>query len=56
MNSKEFKKIRTRLKLSQPAMAKKLDVTSGTVSRWECGVCDIPGPVAILMRIFEMKG
>jgi len=53
MTVEEFKAIRLRLKVSQPGMAKMLDVTSGTVSRWKRGVCDIPGPVGVLMRIFD---
>ena len=54
MSSEEFKKIRKRLGLSQEKLADELGVAQGAVSFWENGQRPIPGPVAIVMRLWEV--
>jgi len=38
MNANEIKQLRLKLKLTQEGLARKLDITSQSVSRWERGL------------------
>jgi len=51
MNSATFRRLRTRLALSQAKLAETMGVSPNTVYRWEAGSVEIPPPVAVLMRL-----
>lgn len=53
MRGPEFRKARLALDLSQPQLAKALEVEGGdrTIRKWETGERPVPGPVAVLMRL-----
>ena len=54
MTPTEFKAIRHALGLSAQGLARALGVSDGrTVRRWEAGDRDIPGPVRVLMLIWQ---
>lgn len=57
MNVKEFKKIRSRMKLSQAELARELGVSRAAVSRWESGDRSIDSILALAMNcLSERKG
>ena len=49
MNAKELKRIRRKLDMTQPDLAKRLEVTWRTVARWEAG-SKIPETVRLALR------
>jgi DNA-binding transcriptional regulator YiaG len=49
LKAAELKRARLRLGLTQVELAKVLNVTSATVSRWERGEHKIPGAVALAL-------
>lgn len=51
MNGATFRRLRTRLALSQAKLAETMGVSPNTVYRWEAGSVEIPPPVAVLMRL-----
>lgn len=54
MTPNEFKAARTALGLSQSDLAALVQVQSDrTVRKWETGERDIPGPVIVLLWLFE---
>lgn len=58
MTPAQFKVIRETLGLSQAALALLLQMGADggrTVRRWELGERSIPGPVAVLMRLFSAR-
>lgn len=56
MNSKEIKKIRLREKVSQPILAKYLNVSPSTVKHWERGEKRPSGAALKLLNILNSKG
>ena len=53
MTPVEFKAARHALGLSAEGLARTIGVATGrTVRKWEAGDRDIPGPAALLMRLF----
>lgn len=53
MTPRQFRKIRTRLGLSQSEMARKLRLGkqgARTVRRWELNETPVPGPVSVAME------
>lgn len=58
MTPSEFKSIREALGLTQSALASLFAMGGDgarTVRRWETGERSIPGPVAVLMRLFSAR-
>ena len=55
MKSKEFKRIRKAIKMSQAQLAKLLGVTVTAVARWERDERPISGPVALAMKLLLEK-
>ena len=53
MTKEEIKDLRSRLKLTQPELAYKLDVAPMTVSRWERGVSE---PSKIFIKLMQKMG
>lgn len=51
MNGATFRRLRTRLALSQAKLAETMGVSPNTVYRWEAGLVEVPPPVAVLMRL-----
>ena len=56
MNGAAFRRLRTRLGLSQAKFARKIGVSPNTVYRWEAGAVAIPPPVAVLLRLLVEQG
>ena len=52
----EIKRIRRRLKVSQPVFAAFLNVTKSTVAQWEQGERKPRGPSLKLLELVERKG
>lgn len=50
MKSEEFKKARTKLGLSQEALAKEMGRTKSIVSQWESGQVPIPKYADIIIK------
>lgn len=56
MTPRTFKSIRHALGLSTERMARLLRISSArTLRRWERGDRDIPGPVTLLMELFQRR-
>ena len=53
MTGAEARKIREKMGASQLAWANMLKVVPETISRWERGVTEIPGPAEILLWIID---
>ncbi len=51
MNGATFRRLRTRLALSQAKLAATMGVSPNTVYRWEAGSVEVPPPVAVLLRL-----
>ena len=51
----ELKALRTRLKLTQAQLAKKLKVDVATISRWERGTRKIHNPEEMALRVIEKE-
>lgn len=51
MSGAAFRRLRTRLGLSQAKLAETMGVSPNTVYRWEAGSVAIPPPVAVLLRL-----
>jgi DNA-binding transcriptional regulator YiaG len=51
----ELKALRTRLKLTQVELAKKLKVDVATISRWERGTRKIHNPEEMALRVIEKE-
>ncbi len=52
----EIKRLRERLKLSQPVFAQLLHTTASTVRRWEQGETRPAGPALKLLNVIADKG
>jgi DNA-binding transcriptional regulator YiaG len=50
-----LKKLRAKLGLTQAEMAEKFRVVPSAVNHWELGTRSIPGPVSVLIEIFERE-
>jgi transcriptional regulator with XRE-family HTH domain len=51
MNGATFRRLRTRLRLSQAKLAETMGVSPNTVYRWEADSVAVPPPVAVLLRL-----
>ncbi len=56
MTDAEFRRIRKRLGLSQRALGERLGLTTGHVSRLECGVVPITPTIANFLRLLGEHG
>jgi DNA-binding transcriptional regulator YiaG len=56
MSGDEFRRHRTRLGLTQEALATRIGVHPITISKWERSVVDVPKPVAQLVRLLRPAG
>jgi DNA-binding transcriptional regulator YiaG len=52
----ELKRIRHSLAITMDGLARWMGVTKGAISLWERDKREIPGPVALLMRMLEASG
>jgi DNA-binding transcriptional regulator YiaG len=50
-----LRKIREKLGLTQAELAAKFRVVPSAVNHWESGTRSIPGPVTVLIEIFEKE-
>lgn len=55
MKSDELKQRREALGLTQEQLARELDVTTMSVSRWERGVYPIPHYIELALEAIEMR-
>ena len=53
MTATEFKDAQSRLGLTNAAMAKDLRVSVRTVETWRQGTRDVPGPVIVVLALWE---
>ncbi len=53
MTGEEFREWRLKKGWSQVKASRELDVTPTTISRWETGYYQVPGPVANLIEMLE---
>ncbi len=51
MNGAAFRRLRTRLGVSQAKLAETMGVSPNTVYRWEADSVAVPPPVAVLLRL-----
>ena len=51
MNGAVFRRLRTRLGVSQAKLAGTMGVSPNTVYRWEADSVAVPPPVAVLLRL-----
>lgn len=51
MTAAEFRALRERLALNKTQLGRIVDAPPRTLRRWEAGTSEIPGPVAVLMRL-----
>ena len=55
-SAKDIKRLRARLKFSQPVFAHLLHTTASTVRKWEIGDKRPSGPSSKLLNLLERKG
>lgn len=55
MRPDELKRRREALRLTQEQLARELDVTTMSVSRWERGVYPIPHYIELALEAIEMR-
>ena len=55
MKPEELKRRREALSLTQEQLARELDVTTMSVSRWERGVYPIPHYIELALEAIEMR-
>jgi len=55
MTSDQFKKIRTKLNMSQTQLAEEIGITRVTVSRYETSYSQIPKNISIVMNCLMSK-
>lgn len=55
MKPEELKRRREALELTQEQLARELDVTTMSVSRWERGVYPIPHYIELALEAIEMR-
>lgn len=55
MKPEELKRRREALGLTQEQLARELEVTTMTVSRWERGVHDIPNYIGLALEALEKR-
>ena len=55
MKAEDLKRLRERLDITQAELARRLKVDVMTVSRWERGVIEIPGPVEVAMETIKAE-
>ena len=55
-SAREIVEIRTEARMSQSVFARLLDVSTGTLSKWERGELVPRGPAGRLLEIFKTKG
>jgi DNA-binding transcriptional regulator YiaG len=55
MSAEQFKRELRRVGTSKRALARVLHVSRSTVYRWATGEVEIPGPVAVLMRMLPKR-
>ena len=56
MTPEEFKKLRSRIEMTQAALGEAVGVTGNTVARWERGESTVPVAVAKLVRLMAQGG
>jgi putative transcriptional regulator len=56
VSADEIRAIRERARMSQAVFARQLGVTTGYVSKLECGVTHPTGPALVLLNVIRRKG
>jgi putative transcriptional regulator len=56
VSAEEIRSIRKRARMSQAVFARQLGVTTGYVSKLECGTKHPTGPALVLLNVIRRKG
>ena len=56
VSAKEIRSIRERARMSQAVFARQLGVTTGYISKLECGAKHPSGPALVLLNVIRRKG